>query len=214
MTTPTDLDHLRELIPFYVNNTLSDEDRAAFDAGLKSYPELAGEVDAERRLQSRFNQALEAELGTTGGDQETPAQLRAQPAMPEAKSPGLSGALSFLNPTNWKPAVSLGIVAIALGQTVLIGGQATMIASLEDENYALASGQKDCAEEPDLIVEISADARWADLVELLNGEQLLVTKSTAQGVLMLRTSEDEADVAPILERLNASGLIASAYKAA
>lgn len=213
MSSEDELETFKQLVPFYVNGTLEGEQRAAFEEALARQPELQREVEAERALQQRFNAALKEEIDSAGESGAALART-AKTAGESRDEGGLARALSFLNPANWKPAVTLGVVAIAAAQTAVIGGQATMIASLEEENYALASGQKDCDAEPDVIISVADDAVWSQVLALLNTEELQIVGSTAQGLLQLKASDEDADIAPVIERLQASDTVSSAYAGA
>ena len=211
MSTPPDLDTLRDMLPFYVNGTLGEDDKAAFEAGLARHPELQAELDAERELQSRFNAALDEEIASVGKSGAHTADVAIQ-SFAQPSPSGLAQALAFLNPVNWKPAVTLGVVALAFAQTAVIGGQATMIASLEDKNYALASGLEECNEPADLIVTLSDDAAWGDVMALFNSEKLQIIGGTTQGLLEVDATGDRADIAKTVERLQANEAIASVYE--
>ena len=210
MSTPPDLDALRDMIPFYVNGTLGEDDKAEFESGLARHPELQAELDAERALQSRFNAALEEEIASVRESGAETADVAIQ-NFAQPSPGGLAQALSFLNPVNWKPAVTLGVLALAAAQTAVIGGQATMIASLKDKNYALASGLEECNQPADLIISLNADAAWSDVAALLNAEHLQIIGGTSQALLELK-APDDTDIAKTIERLQANAAVAAVYE--
>lgn len=226
MSKDTDLERLKDMVPFYVNGSLPEADRKLLDAALPHMPELREEIAIERAVQDRFRRGLATELqAATPPDAARMERLTAaprpgtdDPATPER----LAGALSFLNPSNWKPAVTLALAAAAVGQLAVISGQSgtiadqgAQIARLEADNYALASGQGACDGEASIMVELRDGARWGEVAQLLAGERLLVARSTAQGILMLRTvSSDPKDIDALIARLSASPLIASVSRAA
>lgn len=225
MSKDFDIDRLREMIPFYVNGSLSHSDRQILDTALATMPELRADLDAETRLQEQYRSAMARELETgTAPDAKQIEKLMASSqdsdgAARAAPPSGLAGALAFLNPRNWKPAVTLALAAAAVGQLAVIGSQSgtieqqnTQIAKLEADNYALASGQGACEGEASIMVEISETARWSELTALFAGEKLLVTRSTAQGILMLRTSGTQDRLDAVIARLEASSLITSAAR--
>lgn len=211
------------MVPFYVNGSLDDEGLREFEQALASSANLQREVAAETELQSRVTSALQNTVDSAGpAPSGKLSTFMGGAGDNSAAAPGgLAGALSFLNPRNWKPAVTFALVAAAVGQAAFIGGQSgtisqqeTQIAQLEADNYRLASGAVDCDAEATLLVEVSEAAVWGEVTAFLANEQLLITRSTAQGVLMLRHAEPDTDMAPIVERLNASPLIVSASKKA
>ena len=225
MPQPPDTERLRDMIPFYVNGTLPEADRAELETAMAQDPQLREEIAVERKVQERLRAAMQAELDAN----RQPATFDTKPNMlmggiaapSEPTSGGLAGALSFLNPRKWKPAVTLALAAAAVGQLAVIAGQSdtigeqgAQIARLEADNYALASGKCECDGEAMIVLEVAQGTSWRDLAKLLSEENLLITRSTAQGVLMLRHVDETAETGPILDRLNASPLISSAAKAA
>ena len=225
MSKDFNIDRLREMIPFYVNGSLSHNDRQILDNALATMPELRADLDAEIRLQEQYRSAMARELETgTAPDAKQIEKLMTAPhgagaSADDAQPSGLAGALAFLNPRNWKPAVTLALAAAAVGQLAVIGSQSgtieqqnVQIAKLEADNYALASGQGACEDEANIMVEISDTARWSELTALFAGEKLLVTRSTAQGILMLRSSGTRDSLDTVIARLEASSLITSAAR--
>ena len=225
MSNDMDIDALKELVPFYVNGSLPQDDRQRMDAALAISSELREEVEAETQLQDQFRRSLarELEAGTAPDAKQIDRMMEApniasEPA-DEAQPSGLAGALAFLNPRNWKPAVTLALAAAAVGQLAVIGSQSgtieqqnVQIAKLEADNYALASGQGACEGEAAIMVEISDTARWSELTTLFASERVLITRSTSQGIVMLRTSGNPGNLEGVIARLGASPLITSAAR--
>ena len=225
MSDNPDIDALKEYLPFYVNGTITPEDKVAVEEGLAVSPDLRAALAEERKLQARFNRALEAELKAILGAKDeanAPSPAATSPADNTASdSSGLGGALRFLNPRNWSPAITYALAAAALGQTAVlvaqsgkISDQGTQIAALEEENYRLAQGQKDCEDKASIILELREDALWSDAVALIDGEDLSIVSGTGQGVLMLGFDGEEAELEAVLERLRASEMVLNASKGA
>lgn len=228
MRTDFDLESLKELLPFYVNGTLEAGDRAELEAALPVSAELRDALEEEHAMQTLFNSAMEDEMAKV----EDAKTHKAQGLMGDGSgnasadngagdNAGLAKALSFLNPTNWAPAVTLAIAAAAVGQTAALAAQSgtideqnARIAQLEADNFALASGQKDCESKAVVILELSDSADWGAVNALLEGENLTIESGNAQGVLMLEHSGEADALEAVIERLNASDLVASASKAA
>ena len=222
MSDKIDIEALKEYLPFYVNGSIEASDKAAIDEALATSSELRSALKAERKLQGQFNDLMEAELEArpdkSAAQQPYSASRSQEPVQGQSS---LAQALAFLNPRNWSPAVTFAIAAAAVGQTAAIaaqystiGEQREQIASLEAENFELASGQKDCEEKAGIILELRADAPWAEAVALIDGENLSIVSGTGQGVLMLGFDGDEEDLNRVIERLNASELVLDASKAA
>ena len=229
MSKTPDTEHLLEMVPFYVNETLAGADKQAFEDSLQSSPKLRDEVASERALQQQFNAAMVAELGPQNGppiDLDKPQGLMNRPTGDgassnfDAKPNSLMSAMSFLNPLNWKPAVTLALAAAAVGQAAFIGSQAdtintqgTQIASLEKRNFELASGKGDCGGDATIILEPAGNAAWSDLNDLISEEGLTITGGGFGGPLMLKHDEGSDNLEEILGRLNASPLVGSAMEA-
>ncbi|MEM6474716.1 MAG: hypothetical protein AAF687_00970 [Pseudomonadota bacterium] len=225
MSDKIDIEALKAYLPFYVNGSIEAADKAAIDEALAGSQELRSALEAERKLQGQFNELMEAELGADAREGDAQSAQRPHAALnapdPAEGQSSLGQALSFLNPRNWSPAVTFALAAAAVGQTAAIaaqygtiGDQREQIASLEAENFELASGQKECDEEASIILELRADAPWAEAAALIDGENLSIVSGTGQGVLMLGFEGDEADLNGVIERLKASQLVLNASKAA
>lgn len=228
MSDKIDIEALKEYLPFYVNGTIKPDDKMAVEEGLAVSPDLRAALEEERKLQAKFNRSMEAELeavSSTAQAGETAEVYQMQAAVPQPEQAGepsaLSQALGFLNPKNWSPAVTFALAAAAVGQTAVLASQSgtisdqrAQIAALEDENFRLASGQKDCDDEASIILELRENVRWSDAAALIDGEGLSIVSGTGQGVLMLGYEGEEAELEAVLERLNASELVLDASKAA
>ena len=224
MSDKPDIEALKEYLPFYVNGTIEPDDKAAVDEALAQSPDLRAALAEELRLQAKFNRAMEAELQSLSDKSgEVPVQplVAAAPQAGACAEPsGLSRALGFLNPRNWKPAVTFAIAAAAVGQTAAlayqhgtINDQNVQIAALEEENFRLAAGQKDCDEKASVILEFRENVLWSDAADLIDGEGLSILSGTGQGVLMLGYDGEAEGLNAVLERLNASELVLNASKA-
>jgi hypothetical protein len=255
MSTDHDLEAMKELLPFYVNGTLNEVDRDNLEKALETSAQLRDALEREKALQSRFSDAMDAELDEAGvprnaqakqprqsSEEEDEEEDRLRDALgafnpdnwvtavplnvdvdqfEEEEPSRLEGALSFLNPRKWAPAVTLAIAAAAVGHTAAIASQSgtiadqqERIAQLEADNFALASGQEDCDEQADVVVELDANANWKDAVDLFDGQGLKVIDSNSQGVLSLELLEQGSDLESIVDVLNASELVLSASKVA
>lgn len=227
MSKDLDLDALKELLPFYVNGTLQGADKVDLEDALSASGELRKALEEERELQTLFNSAMEDEMAKVNDKANQTDNQKAQSLMGEGledngpDNGGLAKALSFLNPTNWAPAVTLALAAAAVGQTAALAAQSgtideqnSRIAQLQADNFALASGQKDCENKAAVILELSDSANWGAVNALLEAEGLTIESGNAQGVLMLEHSGEADGLEAVIERLNASDLVASASKAA
>ena len=208
MRSENELESLRQLVPFYVNGSLGTAEKRAFEEALPEHPELRSELERETKLQARFVKEMEVAMRP---DRKKNG-AKPDDELGEINTNGLAKALSFLNPKNWNPAVTFALAAAAVGQTAIIGSQSSTISDLEAENYQLASGQTDCEDTATIVLEPAGETDWAALNALIATEGLSITGGGAGGPLMLRHREDE-DLGAILERLEASDLVASVAEA-
>lgn len=225
MTNRRDFDHLYQLLPFYVNGTLSEADRSLIDAALEQSAELREALVEERQLKAQIVAGIDAAM------QSTPEHATAREAVMKARvsaseqpatrgndgieTSGFAKALAFLNPANWYPAVALGLAIALPVQAAVIANQSSQISWLQNENYRLASGP--CDDRPaagQLLVEVQEGAGFQALAKLLDGEGLTIVGMGDFGVLTLQSDKKGKDLAAQLERLRASPLIASADPAA
>lgn len=225
MTSRSDFDHLYQLLPFYVNGTLSEADRSLIDTALAQSAELREALAEERQLKARIVAGIDA--ATQSAPEHASAReavLKArvsaseQPARRDSDTSAQSRfakALAFLSPGNWYPAVTLGLAIALPVQAAVIAGQSSQIGWLQNENYRLASGP--CNDKPAagrLLVEVSEDAGFQALANLLDSEGLTIVGMGDFGMLSLQSDKAGTDLAAQLERLRANPLIASADPAA
>jgi hypothetical protein len=232
----TDIDDLKMLLPFYVNGTLGAEDCARIDAGLTLSAELRNELD---ELNGLAQSVREGGHSMIQGEDRVEEQLQAllnDPRVAEAPAAQAAplafaspvppqGLLAFLNPKNWHPAVSLALAAAAVAQAGLVMGLSgeqqageAQIAKLEkrvgDLEFQLASGPGGGAAQPDILVQVKPDASWAALSELLAAEGLTIVDGPSDNTLSLSSELEGTALDAVIARLKASGLIATADKAA
>jgi hypothetical protein len=229
----SEIDELKLLLPFYVNGTLDAQNCARIDRGLATSQLLRDELDelsalaqtvreggqAMTQKESNTDAQLEKLMQDPRMAQEAPTRL-----MQDTQSPAASqkGFLSFLNPKNWHPAVSLALAAAAVAQAGLYVGErqesGQQIAKLEkrvgDLEYQLASGPDGGAAQPDILVQVKPDVSWSALSELLSAEGLTIVDGPTDNTLSLSSELEGAALDALIARLKASELIENADKAA
>jgi hypothetical protein len=164
-------DKFDELLPFYVNDTLDDTDRASVDAYLREHPKSAAELQWYRSLQETMQRDAPAVSAEVGLDK-VMAKIRAEraPARATAKPAGPSfgermrGWLAALAPQPiLRPALA-GALAVVLVQAVVIGN---LINKGDDTSDIRATRPTVVDPGPFLKVNFKADAREADIRMLL-----------------------------------------------
>lgn len=221
--TDKELKELTAMLPFYVNGTLKAEDRARVEAGLRTSRELAASLMAERAIDRQVRQGTdavlaeaEANFGARQADTMTAAKPKptanntpAPEAAPERT--GLAAALGFLNPRRWSPAVALTLAVAAPLQLAVIMSQTGTIASLEKENFELASGQSGAHDRTQgIIIEIADDTPWSAVVALLDEHGLTIVESGGFGVLTVDSGVKGEERTAIINALRANPIVQSA----
>jgi hypothetical protein len=227
---------LEILLPFYINGTLDAGECAKVDAALARSPQLRSELEQLSQI-ARAVKTGGREM-TQGAGKDSPegeARLKAvlgkledkapaPSATAAARSQGLGAVLGFLNPRHWHPAVSLALVAVAVGQGVAISNlnsdkaaSSAQLASLQkrvgDLEFELASGPGG-EKRGSVMIQFKDEALWSDLEALLGKEGLTIVAGPSDNSLILASGAKDAALDAQIARLRSSPLIASVDKAA
>ncbi len=237
MSNDANIEALSEYLPFYVNGTIDAADKAAVDEALPDSAELRAALEQERRLQEQFKCSMDAALDDSdtgpelnarsvashGGSAATAQQRQtgeAHGSKSDASSGSLTSALAFLNPRNWSPAVTLAGVAVVAGQAAIlitqsgtISNQNDKIANLEEKNSKLTANQTASEERADIAIKLAEGATWRDAADLFGQEDLSIVSGTPQGELLVSRDDAGAKLDEVIERLDASPLVADASEA-
>jgi hypothetical protein len=236
MPNADEQNEVAQLLPFYVNGTLSAKDCARVDAALAASHELRDDLAAIGNLAQMMKSGgreimqgedkgevrLDAALGQLEDKQPHSAPQAAVSSQPPPQSMG--GLLSFLNPKRWHPAVSLGLAVAFLAQGAAISGLSeekqesqAQIASLQkrvgDLEFELASGPGG-EKTGNIIIEVKSDAPWSAVESLLGKEGLSIVGGPSDGAITLSSEATGATLDAQIKRIRASPLIASVDKAA
>jgi len=160
-----------ELLPFYVNGTLSATDRAWVDGYLDEHPTARAELRWYESLQTRLREdvpAVSSEVGMERALQrirtEGPAAQRArQPAAPSLLE-RLQGWLASIVPQPMLRPAFAGAMAVVAVQTIVI---ATLFVERDDPSEIRALRASVVEKGPYLKVNFKADARETDIRMLL-----------------------------------------------
>ena len=163
-------DKFDELLPFYVNDTLDQTDRAWVDAYLREHPKSAAELQWYRSLQDTMQRDAPAVSAEVGLDK-VMAKIRAEraPARAAAKPAALSlgerlrGWLAALAPQPLLRPALAGALAVVVVQGIVIAN----LASKNDDSEIRAVRPTVVDSGPYLKVNFKADAREADIRMLL-----------------------------------------------
>lgn len=161
-------DRFDELLPFYVNGTLNENDRAWVDTYLREHPKSAAELQWYRALQEtieRDTPAVSAEIGLD----KVMARIRAErvPAR-QRKAPGLGERLrEFFASITPQPVLKPALAA-ALAVVVVQGVVIANLATRPDESTEIRAQRPTMVDAgPFLKLNFKADAREADIRMLL-----------------------------------------------
>jgi hypothetical protein len=147
-----------ELLPWYVNNTLSAEDRAWVDRYLAEHPEARVEPDWYRSLQTKIHDSVPAIPATIG--------LAKTMKLIRGDRPTISERISaFFGDFGLRPAMALAVFALLAVQGGVIFN--LMRHAQEDEMEIRALKAIKVEEGPLLKVNFAPDAKEADIRFLL-----------------------------------------------
>jgi len=163
-------DKFDELLPFYVNDTLDQTDRAWVDAYLREHPKSAAELQWYRSLQDTMQRDAPAVSAEVGLDkvmakiraERAPARAAAKPAAPSLGE-RMRGWLAALAPQPLLRPALAGALAVVLVQGVVIANL------VNTDGFADTRAKQPTVVDPGpfLKVNFKADAREADIRMLL-----------------------------------------------
>lgn len=189
---------VQELLPWFVNGTLDEEELAEVEAHLAECAECSAELAAERRLAAAAVESAPVDSDT--------AWLQMKERLDAADAPQLRPA-----PPLWRKRVPIGwalaspVAAAAAVALVVVNLPAR--APVETQFHALGAAQATAG--ANLVVQFQPGTRVADLQRLLETENARVVDGPTQtGAYLLRVDERQRNVA--LAQLRANRLVALA----
>jgi len=152
--SPAASDRFAELLPFYVNGTVSAEDRAFVEAHLADHPEARAELDWHRALQSQLRDSIPAVPETIG--------LAKAMRLIHGDRPTVAERIgAFFANFGMRPGYALAGVAVIALQAGIIGN---LLQDARDDAAEIRSLRTEPVEEgPLLKVNFAADAKEADI---------------------------------------------------
>lgn len=151
-------DRFNELLPWYVNGTISDEDRAWVDTHLRTHPDAQAELAWYQSLQTRMRDHAPAVPATIGLARTMQLIRGDQPSFSERVTAFFAGF--GLRPT----AAFAGLAVVAVQAGFIL----TLLHEPKDETDGIrASGTTVVSEAPLLKLNFAPDAREADIRLLL-----------------------------------------------
>ena len=200
-----------ELLPFYVNGTLADADRALVEDWLREHPKAAAELGWYQSLQTRRREDVPAVSSEVGLERALKRIRTEGPAPEHARRATLPPSLlahvrewfaSLLPQPMLKPAFAGALAVVALQAVVIV-----QLLGERDDVSEIRAVQGSVADKgPYLKVNFKADAREADIRLLL----VEVNGSLAAGPGQLGdyyVRIPEAQLAAVTGQLKASGIV-------
>lgn len=201
-----------ELLPFYANGTLADDERSFVETWLREHPKSQAELDWYRSLQTKLREDVPA-VSSEVGLERAMARIRAErspQAVPRAAAgPGLGermrGWLASLLPQPLlKPALA-GALAVVVAQAVVI---ANLSGERDDATEMRAVKPTVVDKGPFLKVNFKTDAREAEIrLLLVQAGGSLAGGPTQLGDWFVRVPESR--LAAVAEQMKTSAIVES-----
>ena len=216
MSKAQDFEALAALLPFYANGSLSEVDRARVEQGLRAHPALKAALQNEIALAQRIKTAGDDMMA--GPDNQEERLQRIMDKLPDREtnfitpiaSPAMSGALAFLNPKYWVPAIGLSLCAAVALQASLISTKNAQINQLEEKFQSAGGPCEDKAQDGRIILELKDNAPWSAVADLLDTQQLRIVDSGGFGTLTVASKAEPDALAAQVAKLKASPLVQNA----
>lgn len=219
MNTPSrhEYDNLALLLPLYVNNELTAEERLSVERGLEASPELRAELNEVRGIQSLvddFGSQLPLDIDAAEADRRFASIMNRIRAEPDRDNPEvLAGAVSL-----WERLaatidrvlmpVAKPVMAVAIGVIVI---QGIMLTRDGSASYRSLSGPEVgtvSADGPSVLVRFAPAASISEVTELLATLDLLIVFGPEEGVFVITPGNNNAGTsAEIAEQLTQSALV-------
>ncbi|MFO1217355.1 MAG: hypothetical protein U1E89_03115 [Burkholderiaceae bacterium] len=200
-----------ELLPFYANGTLADDERRFVETWLHEHPKSQAELDWYRSLQTKLLEDVPP-VSSEVGLERAMARIRAERSPQAARKPAprqpalgerLRGwAAALLPQPMLKPALA-GALAVVVAQAVVIAN----LSGERDESTEMRAVKPSVVDKgPFIKVSFKTDAREADIRLLLVQQGATLAGGPTQlGDWYLRVSEGR--VSAVMAQLQASPII-------
>lgn len=199
-----------ELLPFYVNGTLSQADREWVEGYLREHPKASAELQWYESLQTRLREDVPA-VSSEVGLERTLQRIRAESPQGRAARPPLKGSL-FARARGWlatlvpqpvlRPAFAGALVVVAVQGLVI----ANLVAERDESTELRAVRPSVIDKGPFLKVNFKPDAREADIRLLLVEVRGSLAGGPGQlGDWFVRVPEEQ--VASVTATMKASAIV-------
>lgn len=198
-----DTESLAEATPWYLNETLTDEDRAWFDQAIEQDKGLANAVEFDRQIAAALQQRA-AEVPADIGWDKLLRRVRADEARVQpAEQPGLVARLGSVLSGLFSPAVGMGMAAILVAQAVAIG---VLIDKPDTVEYRSMGTLRPV---PVIRAIIDENSTEKTIRETLSANGANIASGPSQLGEYLLTVDNESDIAEVAAALKQSGVLVS-----
>lgn len=199
-----DAGSLAESTPWYLNETLTDEDRAWFDQAIEQDKGLANAVEFDRQIAAALQQRA-AEVPADIGWDKLLRRVRADEARVQpGEQAGLGSKISGFLSSLFSPAVGMGMAAILVAQAVAIG---VLIDDKPDTVEYRSMGT--LRPVPVIRAIIDENSTEKAIRETLSANGANIASGPSQLGEYLLTVDKEADIAEVAAALKQSGVLVS-----
>ena len=206
--SPLDRDSttLAEATPWYLNETLSDEDRAWFEAELGKNDRLSNALAFDRQIAATLEQRADEVPADLGWDKLL-RKVRADSAPPVAvASPGIAQQIGGYLWSLLTPGVGVAMAAVLVAQTVAIGILVEREPTPDAAEYRSVGGLQPT---PVIRAIINETTTEKQLRESLNASGASIVSGPSQMGEYLLKVEDGIDRTEVAETLQKNGVLVS-----
>lgn len=206
------LDELRELIPRYLNHTLSEQEKKAFEESLNQHPELKIEVREFSEIQQAYKE-IEAEIPLPSDVLFQRVLKNIQPQIklsfvPQKKS-YFEYIRAFIKWVSGSPRISWGIVAVQFAIILLL-----LITLPRGDGFkTLTSRQPLPGEGIKINVIFDKGSREQEIREVLNRVGATIVMGPSLDGLYIVEVKENQDVEKVLKKFKKTGIVKFAEKA-
>ena len=202
---------LKEMIPEYLNNSLSEQERQGFEDGLKKYPDVEKELHEFSEIKSAYKR-IQEEIPSPSDAvfQKIMNTVRAeQKASAFTRKPGVFDLVrDFLGSAFSSPRVSWAVVGVQMAVILLL----VISVPKPDVPITLSSGQNTHLSGKTIHVVFDAGAREMEIRAILNNvEGFIISGPTPNGLYTVMIDKDR-DITQTLQELKNSPAIRFAEK--
>jgi len=200
------LEQLRELIPLYLNQRLSEKERSAFEHGLHQYPELKNELKEFSEIQESYKE-IEKDIPLPSDTLYQRVLKNIQPQMKFTLVPEKRGYLGqaqdILKRVFNSPRVSWGIVAVQFAIILIL----LIALPKEDPFRTLTSRTPLPAEGIKINVIFDKESKEKEIMDLLIKAGAIIIRGPSPEGLYIIEIERKQDIRKVIDDLKETRIV-------